>query len=139
MTSIDRADWHYGADNFPDDVPWENGATHIGMFVRWAIERGLFASESVPAEAIEAVRAGTMSGRDVVLEYLDGKLWPDDLTHDCTAFAEAHWNDFITHFADLPSVRGDTVYHIEDTAENYQIVAAALDVLWQRRNTSIKT
>jgi hypothetical protein len=34
--AYDRADWHYGSD-FPNDVPDENGGTHIGMFLAWAI------------------------------------------------------------------------------------------------------
>lgn len=133
MATIDRADWHYDADNFPDDVPEENGATHIGMFVRWAIGRGFFIDDATPPEAIEAVRAGTMSGRDLVLEHLDGKLWPSMLTDECAAFAEAHWSDFIDEFASLPTEAGDTVYHVEDTDENYNTVAAALDALWARR------
>ena len=132
MATIDRADWHSGADNFPDDVPEENGATHIGMYVRWAIGRGFFVDDATPAEAIEAVRAGRMSGRDLVLGHLDGKLWPSMLTQECADFAEAHWNDFIEDFAGLPSEVGDTAYHVEDTTENYDIVAAALDERWAR-------
>lgn len=92
MASIDRADWHYDADDFPDDVPEENGATHIGWFVRWAIGRGLFVGDGTPAEAIDAVRDGTMSGRDLVLEHLDGKLWPSDFSEEGLAFAEAHYD-----------------------------------------------
>lgn len=58
MTSIDKADWHYGADDFPDDVPEENGATHIGCFVRRAIGRGLFvADDGTPVEVIEMMAA----------------------------------------------------------------------------------
>ena len=30
MAKYDDASWHYGGD-FPDDLPEENGATHIGM------------------------------------------------------------------------------------------------------------
>lgn len=132
MATIDRADWHSGADNFPDDVPEENGATHIGMFVRWACVRGFFVDEASPPEAIEAVRAGTMSGRDLLLEHCDGMLWPSMLTDECAAFAAAHWSGFIEDYAGLPTRGGDTAYHIEDTAENYEIVAGALDERWAR-------
>src|SRR5262249_34105176 len=37
----DDASWHYGADNFPKDLSESSGATHIGMFVAWAILSGL--------------------------------------------------------------------------------------------------
>ena len=138
MASIDRADWHSGADNFPDDVPEENGATHIGMFVRWAIGHGLFVDDATPPEAIEAVRTSKMSARDFVLDELDGKLWPSMLTDECAAFAEAHWDDFIEEYAGLPC-KGDTLYHVEDTDENYQVVAAALDKLWARHTSGRQT
>jgi len=32
----DDASWHYDGD-FPDDLPEEAGATHVGMFLAWAI------------------------------------------------------------------------------------------------------
>jgi len=131
VASIDRADWHYDADNFPDDLPEANGATHIAMFVRWAIENGLFVDDATPPEMIEAVRAGKMSARDFVLDELDGKLWPSMLTDQCANFAEARWSDFILEYAGLP-FEGDTLYHVEDNEENYRAVAAALDNLWAR-------
>ena len=31
MASFDQVGWHSGGTNFPKDIPWENGATHIGM------------------------------------------------------------------------------------------------------------
>ena len=37
----DRIDWHSGAANFPSDLPDEAGGTHIGMYLAWAITRGL--------------------------------------------------------------------------------------------------
>lgn len=39
--AIDRMDWHYGNDGFPDDVPEENAGVHIGFFLTWAFEQGL--------------------------------------------------------------------------------------------------
>ena len=36
IMSYDRADWHYGGD-YPKDMPPENGGTHIGIFLAWAI------------------------------------------------------------------------------------------------------
>lgn len=132
MASIDRADWHYGADNFPDDLPEENGATHIGWFVRWTIGRGLFVSEDTPAEAIEAVRAGTMSGRDLVLDHLDGKLWPADLSEEGQAFAAAYYDKYLNDLGRLLTGNLESSYHAEDSLENYQRLAATLDKHWDR-------
>jgi hypothetical protein len=134
MASIDRADWHYGADDFPKDTPDANGATHIGWFVRWAIDRGLFVKdEDTPAEMIGAVRAGTMSARDFVLEQLDGKLWPGDLSQEGLAFAEAQYDKYLKDVGDLVvALDLENPYYAEDSEENYRKMAAALDKRWAR-------
>jgi hypothetical protein len=139
MASIDRADWHSGADDFPEDAPEENGATHIGWFVRWAIGRGLFANEDTPAEAIEAVRSGTMSGRALVLKHLDGKLWPEDLSEEGQAFAKTQYEKYLDDFGDLiVTLDLDSPYYVEDSEENYQKMAVALDKRWARYVASTK-
>jgi hypothetical protein len=96
--------------------------------------RGLFANESgAPAEAIEAVRAGTTSGRDFVLEYLDGKLWPADFSEEGQAFAKAQYGKYLDDVGELSLILNlDSVYYIEDGEENYRAMAAALDKLWAR-------
>jgi hypothetical protein len=134
MASIDRADWHHDADNFPEDAPEENGATHIGWFVRWAIGRGLFVKEEdTPDEMIAAVRVGKMSGRDFVLKQLDGKLWPSDLNREGQAFAEAQYDEYLGDIGDLTMALDlDNAYYVEDSEENYRKMAAALDERWAR-------
>jgi hypothetical protein len=133
MASIDRADWHYGAENFPADLPEENGATHIGFFVRWAIGRGLLADDEAPAEAIEAVRAGKLSGRDFLLEHLDGKLWSSMLTEEGQAFAEAHYSDdYLEQVHRVLSKGLESSYHADDSDKNYRKMAVVLDRYWAR-------
>jgi hypothetical protein len=143
MASIDRADWHYGADDFPEDAPEENGATHIGWFVRWAIGRGLFVKEEdTPDEMITAVRVGAMSGRDFVLGQLDGKLWPSDLSEEGQAFAEAQYSEYLGDVGELGlTLDLDNAYYIEDSEENYRKMAATLDERWTRyaAGTAAKT
>ena len=75
----DRADWHYGG-NFPKDLPVENGATHIGMYLSWAIRRGFAGKLHVEhsADAVAAVRAGRTSGRTFLIEQCDEKFWEED-------------------------------------------------------------
>ena len=132
MASIDNADWHCGADDFPEDAPEENGATHIGWFVRWAIGRGLFVKEEdTPDEMIEAVRTGSTSGRDFVLEQLDGKLGSGDLSEEGQAFAEAHYDQYLGDVGELSlELNLDSAYYVEDSEENYRKMATALDERW---------
>lgn len=134
MSSIDSADWHFGADNFPEDLPEENGATHIGWFVRWAMGKGLFANETEAApEKIEAVGNGTMPSRDFVMEELDGALGSADFSAEGSAFAEAHYSDYLEDVGKLSETFDlDSPYLLEDNEENYRKMAAALDARWAR-------
>ena len=90
--------------DFPDDAPDDNGATHIGMFMTWTIERGLFVDPDLTpreVEEIEAVRVGSMSARDFLLENFDGKLCSDCFTTQAAAFADRHYDDFLADFQRL--------------------------------------
>lgn len=135
MAKFDDASWHWGADNFPEDVPEENGATHIGMFVTWAITRGLFADPDLTpeeVEAVEAVRTGSMSGRDFLLRYFNGKLYSDCFTDQAADFAALYYDDFLKDF-ELLLCRGlPSDYYVEDSRDNYEIMAVALDKRWTR-------
>src|SRR4051812_44179825 len=132
MTKFDDASWHWGADDFPKDTPEENGATHIGMFLTWAIERGLFADPEVPAEAVEKVRSRAISGRDFLLQYCDGKLFSALFVAECADFAEHHYEAFLEDFQRLLCRDLSSNYYVADSRENYEVMAAALDERWAR-------
>ena len=86
--AYDRADWHYGGD-FPADLPPENGGTHIGMFVAWAISHGLEGDlrREDSAASVEAVRERRMTGREFLFGACDEKFWEEDLSDEGNAFA----------------------------------------------------
>jgi hypothetical protein len=84
---------------------------------------------------IEAVRAGTVSGRDFVMEHLDGKLWPADLSEEGQAFAEVQYDEYLSDAGELAvTLELDNVYYIEDSEENYRKMAAVLDERWARHS-----
>src|SRR5262245_43945896 len=90
--SYDRADWHSGGD-FPSDLPPENGGTHIGMFLAWAIMNGLEGElhrEDSEAE-LQAVRSRRMTGRDFLFRACDGKFWDEDLNEEGNMFARYYY------------------------------------------------
>lgn len=60
--AYDKMDWHYGG-NFPEDLPPENGGTHIGMFLAWAIIQGLSGElhDEESPQALVAVRERHMT------------------------------------------------------------------------------
>jgi hypothetical protein len=142
--SYDRADWHYGGD-FPKDLPPEAGGTHIGMFLGWAILRGLegelHREDSV--ESLDAVRERRMTGRDFLMKECDEKFTAEDLNDEGNAFAEAYFQKDGPdgYVADYEATLGDnlpSLYHVEDTWENFDRFAPVLDrrfAEWKRKRS----
>lgn len=143
--AYDNANWHYGGD-FPDDIPDENGGTHIGIFLAWAImnnlEGELHKEESV--EALENVRERRITGRDFLFDECDEKFWDVDLNDLGNAFAKEYYGDASesgAYFTDYINVlcEGDDqkFYYVEDSWENYDklesVISQRFDE-WKSRN-----
>jgi len=129
--AYDRADWHYGGD-YPAGLPAENGGTHIGMFLAWAIQRGLegdFHREESSA-AVAAVRARKMTGREFLFSQCDEKFWEEDLSEEGNAFATAYYENDNGYMADYGATLLDdlpSLYHVADTWETFDRLAPVLD------------
>src|SRR5579864_5438778 len=89
--AYDKAKWHYDGD-YPKDLPRENGATHIGMFLAWVIANGLEGElhRDQSTEALERVRQRQMTGRTFLIEQCDEALTNEDLNEVGNAFATAY-------------------------------------------------
>ena len=130
MANIDRADWHYGG-NYPNDLPPENGGTHIGMYLAWIILRGLGSKELVQhsGDTYNWVRNREVTGRDLLFTKFDEKFFDDLLSAEGKAFTRSYYetNGFANDYdrvlgGDLP-----TLYHVENTWENFDKLAPVLD------------
>lgn len=129
--AYDRADWHYGGD-FPAGLPPANGATHIGMFLAWAIASALEGERHrlrAPS-ALEAVRARRMTGRAFVIAYCDAQFTAEDLSEEGNAFTAAYYGgddpQAGSYLADYEEALGrdlPSLYHVADTWENYDRIA----------------
>lgn len=105
--AIDRADWHWEdtekqyrevhgitgelTAEQANEV-WLLAANHIGLFLRWIIERGFEGEDAVP-EDCERVRAGQMTGAEYLMENCDGKLWDSDIREDVLPFAQQYYGE----------------------------------------------
>ena len=138
--AYDRADWHYGGD-YPAELPPENGGTHIGMFLAWVILHELEGElhQENSAEALTAVRARTMTGREFLTRECDEKFWEEDLNAEANAFAHWYYEGNALYLEDYERVLGDsveTLYHVADTWQNYDLLAVVIDerfAEWQQR------
>jgi len=128
MGYLDRADWHYNG-NFPKGLPKENGATHIGMFLAWAIHRGLenASFNEYAAQALASVRQRQMTGRQFFIKWCDEKFSADDLSPAGADFANAYYRTYLNDYVGELAPGGQSAYHIEDTWETFDRIATLLD------------
>jgi hypothetical protein len=132
MTNYDDASWHYGGD-FPTDLPDEAGATHIGMFVAWALLSGLaseFFQEELAAELAE-LRAGSTTPGAFLMAACDGKFTDDALSDEGNAFAAAYFSSdrggYLDDYIGLVGGDHDSLYHVPDTWTTFAMLKPDLD------------
>lgn len=134
----DDASWHYGGD-FPSDLPHEAGATHIGMFVAWALLNGIGGEihlEDNP-EALEKLRQRTIKPGQYFISQCDEKFTDEDLSERGNAFAKAYYlarDPKPNYFEDYGATLGESnrsLYYIADTWENYDRVSAIIQKRWE--------
>ena len=128
-TQFDRVEWHLGA-GFPKDLPKEAAATHIGMFMAWALQRKheAYVHREAHLKQVEAVRARTMTGARFVLECCDAKLSDHDLNGEGSAFAAHYYaKTYLTDYVDTLGADVDTVYHVPDTWDRFDQIARVID------------
>jgi hypothetical protein len=130
MPSIDRADWHLN-ENFPENLPEENSATHIGMYINWIIDNNLIGEihtqDSI--EGINAVKMKKITGRDFFFDYCDGKFWNDDLNAIGLIFTENYYssNRYYEDYLSNLDNGGKTIFTIENSLENYEKLKKVID------------
>ncbi len=138
MAKLDDVSWHLGGGEFPQGLPEESAATHIGCFVAWAIDRGLWGQPSTAAErsAIDDVASGRMSARGFVLQECDGKLFTAMLIEECAAFADKCYEAYVEDYLQTLTRGLGSDYLVSENAANQKTMAAILDRRfedWKRR------
>ena len=131
----DDASWHSGG-NFPKDLPAIAGATHIGMYLAWALFAGL--GSSLHADKSDDIKR--LSGRAITpgaffLWACDGKLTDDDFNDEGNAFTERYFDtpeqpylsDYEAVFGDDLPGGAESLYYVEDSWENFEKLRPVLD------------
>lgn len=139
----DDASWHYGGD-YPSELPPENGATHIAMFLAWAITRGLVGELHLEDEDsradVEKVKRRELDPREFVLKWCDEKLTDEDLSEEGNDFAKKYYEGKI-YYEDLDQTftnSGETLYHLENVWPNYDRIFRVIDrrfAEWRNQRT----
>ncbi|PID69058.1 MAG: hypothetical protein CR968_00135 [Flavobacteriia bacterium] len=144
MAKYDDASWHYGGE-YPKNLPPKNGATHIGMFLKWCIENNLHSEEleEDAREEIEQLKEGKITGAEFLINVCDEKLTDYDLNDLGNEFAQDYYEDdtdfdlkynsYANDYSELFDKQAkdndfeyESFYHIEDNEKNYNLLTSVV-------------
>lgn len=107
--AIDKADWHWDdteklyrktnnvegklTEEQQEEI-WLLASNHIGLFLRWLIDRGFneLIDESDEESCVQ-VREGKMSGAEYIMYILDGVLCDDVIKPEVYDFVEKYYGE----------------------------------------------
>lgn len=119
-----------------DSVAWhpvaaDKAATHIGLFLTWAITGDLIHQAHLedPSSAwyIARIKARERTARDFLADMCRNRLSDRDLAHEACEFAATYYSERYLHdyarvFAEVPYL-----YDVDDTWDNADRLAVILD------------
>lgn len=137
-------------EDYSDQLPPENAATHIGMYWQWAAQAGLVNPvwQTAPETAADfaAMTSGKISGRHFLLKHMDGALTADDFTELGQRFTEFYYTDeedgygaFMEDYVlalDTPSLGG--FYHVKNTPEIFAKLTPVFQTAFEKWKSSLK-
>ncbi len=134
--AYDRMDWHYGADDYPAELTESAGGTHIGMYLAWAIQKGLAGQFHIEdsSESIALVKENKMTGTEFLIKECDEKFWEEDLNEIGREFTKYYYESN-KYYGDYEAAIGGnylTLYHIPYTLENFEKVSKVLSQKYDR-------
>lgn len=128
----DDASWHY-SKQFPGDLPQKSGATHIEMFVAWAMLNGLAGDlhgKNFP-QALELLRQRKITPAEFVMVYCDETFTEEVLNEEGNRFAQLYFDpdvgDYVDDYENILAKDLPTIYHVPDNWESYDRLAPTID------------
>ena len=133
-------------EDYPDQLPPENAATHIGMYWQWAAQAGLVNPVLQTAADFAAMTSGKISGQHFLLKHMDGALTADDFTELGQRFTEFYYTDeedgygaFMEDYVlalDTPSLGG--FYHAKNTPKTFAKLTPVFQTAFEKWKSSLK-
>jgi len=131
--SYDRADFDYSTEAAP--LPKGHAATHIGMFLAWAVLNGLESDfhHQCSAQFLDKLRRREITGRQFFEAVCQERFSERDLNEEGNAFTQYYYVDQSgkrgAYFADYKKVLAaglPSFWHVADTWANYDKLAPVL-------------
>jgi hypothetical protein len=126
----DEIKWHAEEGRgFPADLPREAAATHMGMFLAWAIHNKLASKRHYDKKsaAVKRLAAKAITPGAYFREVCEEWLTEEDFSERGHAFADAMYDEYLEEYGCM-FVDVDT-YRAPDTWETYELVTEMLDAL----------
>ncbi|KXP04469.1 hypothetical protein HWD35_13215 [Tsukamurella tyrosinosolvens] len=132
----DDAGWHY--DSVGElGLPYENAATHIGIFLAWMRAHGMSPGYTTDFDEVrffpgleDLDERRTTPGR-YLLAHRCGEINVGDFTPDGNAFAAEAYSSYLRSYRNVPAVATyESTYAAPDTWELYDAVAPMLDEMY---------
>ena len=130
--TIDNLTWHANSSEYPPDVPRENGCTHIGVFLAWAIINNLVSEQflNTHGDLIEQVRHKKITGRELLLKACNAEIQENDFNEEGQQFVKNYYNSdkYINDYAKtIGTAHISTVYHVVDSWKSYDFITKKID------------
>lgn len=125
--AIDKIEWHSGADNFPENLPYENGGNHIGYFMEYLYKHNFIPDHSNGECDIEEylkVKNGEISGLKFLIENCDGKFWESDTNEEGLKFTNYVYEDYCYN---IENILGYSPYERSYSNQDYQKIEKWLE------------
>ncbi len=131
--AYDRADFDYSSEQQP--LPKGHAATHIGMFLAWAVLNGLENDfhHHHSAALLDRLRRREITGRQFFEAACREQFAEKDLNVEGNAFAEYYYRDasgqrgaYFTDYKQVLAARLPSFWHVADTWENYDQLAPVI-------------
>jgi hypothetical protein len=131
--AYDRADFDYSAEDQP--LPKGHAATHIGMFLTWAVLNNLENEyhRQRSATLLDKLRRREITGRQFFEVACSEKFSERDLNPEGNAFAEHYYRDgsgergaYFEDYTKVLAAKLPSFWHVADTWENYDILAPVI-------------
>jgi len=141
MVSYDDASWHCHGGAFPTDLPDAAAATHIAMFVAWALLSGLGGSRHVEElrEDLEQLKSREITPGNYFLRACGGRFTNENLNFQGNLFAAGYFG--YRYLRDYDNTLGQnlpSLYHVADSWESFDRLKPLLNRRFTDWNRGIK-
>ena len=132
-TIYDSAKSHF-LGNFPDNLPIEQAYVHIGMYLGWVIQNGLYSEYFEDEAEIQIFRFKRREISCTILsEIWDGYLGHELFNRQGNMFTYYYYGGglYRNDYDELLVKQLPSIYHVNDSWENYDKMALRIDMRFQ--------